>query len=148
MVRIAFFTKRSVFFVLLVSNAINPLLAVEPKICSIVTNKQQESNMVLDIKNMLVERGLELDAAEAKASKLFNNSEYKADTLMRLCNTPELCISKDVLNNTLAKYALYEKELDFSSYSSLVALVQSVSAQPLNKQQFEAIEKIADLHIA
>ena len=146
MSRTVIFTKRSVLFVLLVSNSFNPLLAFEHKPYSIVKNKQQISSIEIDIKNILINSGLDVDAAQSKTDKLFKNTQYSAETLFRLYNTPELFTSKEMINEALSKYALFEKTLDFSSYSSLVGLVQSISLKPLDEKQLNAIKNISALN--
>lgn len=146
MIRIVFFTKRSVLFVLLVGNAFNPLLALEPKSHSIVKNKIQVSSIEIDIKNILINKGLDVEAAKSKVNKLFKNTDYRVDTLFHLYNTPELLTSKEILHDALAKYALYEKTLDISSYGSLVGLIQSTSLKPLDTIQLDAIRHISVLN--
>ena len=146
MIKIVFYTKRSVLFVLLASSAVNPLLALEPKPYSITKNKQQVSSVEIDIKNILVDKGMQKDVAQSKVKKMFKSSKYKAETISHLYNSPELFASKEKLNDALAKYALYEKSLDFGSYSSLIGLAQSISVEPLGQKQLETIKQIATLN--
>lgn len=146
MIRIVFLTKRSVLFVLLASSAINPLLAIEPKIYSITKDKQQVSSIEMNIKKVLIDNGMHKDVANSKVKKMFKLSKYKSGSLSHLYNSPEVFVSKEKLNETLAKYALYEKALDFSSYSSLVGLAQSISLKPLEQIHLDKIKHIAQLN--
>jgi HSP90 family molecular chaperone len=142
MLRITVLTKHSVFFVFLLSNTVNPLLASSNLPTSIVQEKLQNSSLYKDIANLLVEKGLDETIAANKVKKLFkNNSSSKKLSL--LYNNTELFASKEKLNETFANYALYGKTFSTDSYASLVGLAQYVSSKPLNKEQLDTISYIA-----
>ena len=146
MIRITFLTKGSMLFVLLVSNSVNPLLALPPKPNPIVKNNREISRVSNEIKSLLFNKGLDKEVAIKKVNKLFENSKHNSiDKLLHLYNNPELSISKERLNKTLSEYALHEKSLDLNSYSSLIGLVQSTMFQSLNKKQLDYINHIASL---
>ena len=139
-------TKRSMLFVLLVSNSVNPLLLALPqKPHPVVKNNRQALRISNEIKNILLNKGLDKEVAVSKVNKLFKNNRGKTNKLLDLCNNPEFSISKKNLNSTLSKYALHEKQLNLNSYSSLIGLVQSTKLQSLNKKQLDYISQITSI---
>ena len=143
MIHKIFFTKRSVLFILLTGSAFNPLLALQHEPYSIVKSTLQISSVEIDIRNILIGNGLDKDIAISKTNKLFFNNKHTSNTLYSLYNYPEIFISKDKLNDALAKYALYEKHLDLSSYNSLVSLAQTVSLQSLSSKHLNTLKSLA-----
>ncbi|WP_373035469.1 hypothetical protein [Sulfurimonas sp.] len=143
MIHKIFFSKRSVLLILLTSSAFNPLLALHHEPYSIVKNALQISNVKIDIRNILMGKGLDKDIAISKTNKLFSNNKHTANTLSDLYNYPEIFISKEKLNDALAKYALYEKHLDLSSYNSIVSLAQAVSLQSLSSKHLNTLKHLA-----
>ncbi len=142
MIKIQIFTQRSVLIVLLVSSAINPLLAFPTK-SHLLTEKSQEAiNVFQKIKDTLIDKGLEDDIALEKTMKLFQAQKNTVERLKSLYESSELVISKEDLVNKLAKYALYEKKLDLNSYSSLIGLVQSVLSHPLNNKELNHLQEV------
>lgn len=142
MLRITVLTKRSVFFVFLLSNTINPLLADTTLSASVVKEKLQNTSIYKDIANLLVEKGLDEKIATDKVKNLFKtNSSSKK--LALLYKNSELFASKEELNETFANYALYGKSFSADSYASLVGLAQKVSSKSLSKEQLDTISYIA-----
>ncbi|MDA3909550.1 MAG: hypothetical protein PF437_10745 [Sulfurimonas sp.] len=142
MLRITVLTKRSVFFVFLLSNTVNPLLADSTLSTSIVKEKLQNTRIHKDIENSLVQKGLDEKIATNKVKNLFkdNSSSKKLSLLYK--NT-ELFASKEKLDETFANYALYGKSFSADSYTSLVSLAQNVSSKQLTKEQLDTIGYIA-----
>jgi len=138
-----FFSKRSVLFILLTGSTFNPLLALpyEPYLTSKST--LQISSVKIEIRNKLIDKGLDKDIAISKTNKLFSNNKHAANSIFDLYNYPEIFISKEKLNDALAKYALYEKHLDLSSYKSLISLAQTVSLQPLTPKHLDTLKHLA-----
>ena len=143
MIRITFFTKHTLLVILLASGTFNPLLALPLKKYSIVKKNQQNSNVSQKIQAILVDKGLDEEVALSKVNKLFKNSN--TDKLNHLYSSSNLSVSKENLNDALAKYALYEKNLDFNSYDSLLGLIQSTSLNRLNNKQLQYVKRIASL---
>lgn len=142
MIQIKIFTQQSILVILLVSNTFNPLLAFPTKSHPLAKRNQQVSNIVQKVTNILVQKGLDHDAALEKATTLLQAQDYTLQKLNYLFQNSELTISQDELIEELAKYALYGKKLDLNSYSSLVGLTQSVLSRPLNKIELEHIQYI------
>lgn len=89
----------------------------------------------------MIDKGLNEEVAFNKVSKLLKNSN--TDKLNHIYNSSELLISKEKLNNAFVKYALYEKNLDFNSYDSLIGLIQSASVDRLDNKQLRYVKQIA-----
>ena len=70
MIKIQIFTQRSVLIVLLVSNAINPLLALPIKSHSITKRNQESISIFQKIKEILVQKGLDNDIALEKNDEI------------------------------------------------------------------------------
>lgn len=138
-----FFSKRSVLFILLTGSAFNPLLALPNEPYLITKSTLQISSVEIDIRNILIGKGLDKDIAISKTKKLFSNNKYRANSIFDLYNYPEIFISKEKLNDALAKYALYEKHLDLSSYKSLVSLAQTVSLKSLSSKHLNTLKYLA-----
>jgi hypothetical protein len=139
MVKIILF-KRSILFVLLISNSANPLLAVEP-VTYTLENKKETPSVSREIKNLLVAKGLSEEQATHKANKFLNTKNlFKVS---HLYSNPNLGLSKEDVYNALTKYALYEKHLNLNSYDSLIGFVQRISLQPLDKQQLKYLSDLA-----
>ena len=145
MLRITLLTKHSVFFVFLISNTVNPLLASAAQPISIVKNRQQRSSLYQDIINLLIQRGLDENVAVKKVKNLFKDSKTTSDNLSHLYNYPELFISKEKIDETLANYALHEKSFSASSYTSLIGLSQNILLQPLSNEQLDTVKHITSL---
>ncbi|WP_294966763.1 hypothetical protein [Sulfurimonas sp.] len=127
------FSKRSVLLILLTSSAFNPLLALPNQPYSIVKSTLQISS---------IDKGLDKDIAVSKANKLFFNNKYTANSISDLYNYPEIFVSKEKLNDELAKCALYEKHLDLNSYNSMVSLAQAVSLQSLSTKHLNTLKHL------
>lgn len=145
MISVIFFSKRSLFVVLLVSYTVNPLIALPIEVNSKVLKSNQKSSIFSnEVENILIDRGLEVGSAKAKIRKLFQNNKNIDYKLQELC-TENLSVTKEKLVEKLAMYALQEKKLDLNSYTSLIGLMQSVSLKILDKNELEHIEYVASL---
>lgn len=142
MIRIALLKKRSLFIILLASSTANPLLALPAKNHSIVKRNIKCSKLSQKIQDILVNKGLEKEAALRKTTKLFNSTKDFENKLQNIYNSPNLPISKEKINDALVQYALNEKNLDLGSYSGVLGLVQNASMKRLNTQELNDIKKI------
>ncbi|MFT5659678.1 MAG: hypothetical protein ACI9TV_000300 [Sulfurimonas sp.] len=145
MIQIKIFTQQSILVILLVSNAMSPLLALPQKSNQIIKRNQQVSNIFQKITNILVEKGLDHDVALQKTNTLLNINKNTIERLHSLYESSELFIPQEELVEELAKYALYEKKLNLNSYSSLIGLTQSILSRPLNDKELRHIQDIASL---
>lgn len=142
--KIFILTKRSIFLIFLVSNTFNPLLAMPIYEDSTKQTLQKSHITHRDIKDELTSKGLQEDTAALKADKLFMQNKNIPLKLSYLYSDKDLMLPKSKIVETLAKYALFERECDLSSYESLVGLVQNIKPN-LTKKELAAIKNIADL---
>lgn len=140
MTHIRVITQQSILTILLISNSVNPLLALPVKAQITTKENQKIVGLLHEIKNMLIDKGLEEEVALGKTIKLLQTKEHTLEKLKHFSEGSKLSITKVRLIETLAKYALYEKQLDLSSYSSLIGFTQSVLERPLNKDELEYIQ--------
>lgn len=141
MIQIKLFTQKSILVVLLVSNTVNPLLAFTSKEHPVIKKNQQVHSIFDKVKNMLLDRGLNEDAATQKTIQLLHVEKNTLKKLEFIYSNSSFLIEKQKLIETLATYALYEKKLDLNSYSSLLGLAQSILSRPLNKDELKYLQQ-------
>jgi len=141
MIQIKLFTQKSILVVLLVSNTVNPLLAFTGKEHPVIKRNQQVHSIFDKVKNVLVDKGLNEDAAIKKTIQLLHVENNRMKKLELLYSSSSFFLEKQKLIDTLAKYALYEKKLDLNSYSSLLGLAQSILSRPLNQNELTYIQQ-------
>ena len=143
MIPVALLKKRSLFIILLASSTANPLLALPVKNHPIVKRNIKSSKQSQKIQDMLVNKGLEKEAALRKTNRLFNSSKDFENKLAKIYNSPVLSVSKEKISKALLQYALHEKSLDLESYSGVLGFIQNASMRKLNKQELNAVKEIA-----
>jgi len=144
MEKISILTKRSIFLIFLASSAANPLFASTIYIYSASERYEKAQITQKEIQNLLISKGLENGAASKKSQALFKKDKNFDSKLAHLCNNPHLALSREKIVEAFAKYALFDKECDLSSYDSLVGFVQSITPD-LNQRQLSAIKEIVKL---
>lgn len=145
MIQIKIFTQQSILVILLVSNAMSPLLALPQKSNQIIKRNQQVSNISQKVTSILVEKGLDHNIALQKTNTLLNVNKNTIERLHSLYQSSELFISQEELVEELAKYALYEKKLNLNSYSSLIGLTQSILSRPLSDKELHSLQGITSI---
>lgn len=140
MLQITIFTKRSIFLAFLITHSVNPLLANSEDFKRISSSKQEVLNKYKELASILVSNGLEEKAAIKKVERLFGENENLSIQLSELSTNTLLSISKEEINEALAKYALFEKSCDLNSYSSLIGLVQSIKKEQLSSEQLDVLK--------
>lgn len=143
MIRIRVIVQRSVLVVFLAANSFNPLLALSTKVPTTSKRNQKVVGLFQEIKNILINKGLNEDAAFKKTVKLLQGKDNIVEKIYNFKNASELSISHDRLTETLAKYALHEKDLQLDSYTSFIGFTQSILERPLNHNELKYIQKIA-----
>ena len=142
MIKIRILTQQSVLVVFLLANAVNPLLALPNKVQTNVKRKQRTLDLHKELKNLLINKGLEGQVADAKSKKLLKNVE-NLSLLSKLYESSEFQLSKENILETLCKYALYEKTLELNSYSAHLGFLQHLLGRPLNNRELKELEQIA-----
>lgn len=144
MTKIFILTKRSFLIIFLVSNTINSLSASPHANSLSYTTHKTETSLHADVKAKLISKGLHEDAAAKKADNLFKQNKNAPHKFSCLYRDNELMLSKEKVIETFAKYALFEKSLNFYSYESLVGFVQHIKPN-LNKKELAALRRIANI---
>jgi len=144
MIRVIFF-HRSLLVAILVGSSMTPLLAVPSKTFFVTKSKRQNLQIFHNVKDALTQKGLDEEASLYKVNKLFEKSANFTAKVSLLSKNPILSLSQESINNALVKYALYEKNLNLNSYSSLVSFVQNATSQPLNNEQLQYLSSVSSL---
>ena len=97
MIQVKLFTQKSILVVLLVSK-----------------RNQQVYSIFEKIKNVLLDKGLDENAAAEKTTQLLQIEKNTMQKLEFFYSSSGFFIKKSMLIETLAKYALYEKKLDLN----------------------------------
>jgi len=145
MIRITLFKKQSLLIILLVGSTANPLLALPLKNPSVIKKDVQQLQITQEIKNILINKGLEQESALKKVAKVFKNNKNVESKINRIYTSSTLSLSKDKINDSLVKYALYEKTLDLNSYSGVLGFIQTISLEKMDTQHLSEIKAIANI---
>jgi len=107
-----------------------------------VTTRQQSTSLSTTIANILFKRGLEKETAFKIAKKVIGENETLFS--MMLQNYIKTTASnQDAVLKLLTQYALTNTKTDFTSYSFLIKLTQSLHSTRLNKEMLSKLDKIS-----
>lgn len=95
------------------------------------------------VSSNLHRRGLEKSVAEQKVSKSLQGDAYTNDLMAQNILENISGIKKENIIAYLTNCALYGKNVDLSSYESIVALVQQSNKLALEKADVQIIQKIS-----
>lgn len=95
------------------------------------------------ISNVLQQQGLEKEAAQEKAKKVFGADDGYAAVWMHNFHTHFKEVSADEMRRAVAKRALFGKEVDLCSYDVLVGLVHEIMGKKLNSEELNRLHGIA-----
>jgi len=106
--------------------------------------KIQKNSISTNIATILHKRGLDEDAAQ-KIAKSFIGEDEELFTIM-LRNLENGCstLSKNEILEYLSHSALQKRAVDFTSYSSLIGMVQKIKKQAVEPYTMKELEKIAN----
>lgn len=106
------------------------------------TIKQQSNSISTKIARTLVKRGIEEDKALEIAQNFTNDNEDLLSIMVSnyLHHTDT---KQEAFYNELSKLALLRKKADFSSYSFLVKLTQSLNKTPLKSENLKKLEELS-----
>ncbi|HIP20994.1 MAG TPA: hypothetical protein EYG70_07715 [Sulfurimonas sp.] len=106
------------------------------------TIKQQSNSISTKIARTLVKRGIEEDKALEIAQNFTNDNEDLLSIMVSnyLHHTGT---KQEAFYNELSKLALLRKKADFSSYSFLVKLTQSLNKTPLKSENLKKLEELS-----
>lgn len=146
MKHVLLFNTRTAFIVLLLGNSALPLYALPPVTVHKNSSHQAEEGIIENIAELLEAQGLEKSVALEKTKRLFSRQYQNIEIKLHHLQThPDLLLSAEKINRTLARRALFEKSLNLDSYASLVGFIQEVKGHPLEQNALKAIEQITTL---
>lgn len=105
------------------------------------TTKQQSNSISNKIANTLYRRGIEADKAQELSQTIINVDE-ELFAFMVQTYAISTGITLDEIYHQLGKMALAKKQVDFSSYSFLLKLSQTIKKEHLTNKDLKNIENI------
>ncbi|MEA1920209.1 MAG: hypothetical protein U9N52_10240 [Campylobacterota bacterium] len=96
-----------------------------------------------ELKERLIDRGLDEDAASALAEKTFKNSDIFTSIQIHNYLATIETVDYDALMDHMVTRALFEKETDFGSYDSLVAMTRDLKSHYLEKETLEKLSQVS-----
>ena len=143
MIKIFVLSKRSLFLLFLVSNTIQAdTLALPISVETQIEKKQNKKFSAYDIEQSLNNKGLDKDVASKKVAKLLQKNPQILEICTKLLKHPKLNFSQEDILQTLASYALFEKNIEPNSYDTLVGFAQKIKYQ-LTKQELQALYELS-----
>jgi len=106
------------------------------------TTKQQSNSISTNIARTLVRRGIEDDKAFEIAQN-FTNENEELLSIMISNYLHHIDIKQEALFNELSKLALLRKKADFSSYSFLVKLTQSLNKTQIDNKKLNRLSLVS-----
>lgn len=108
----------------------------------VLTYKQQTNSISSVLANILYKRGIEKEKAlEISQNFIGKNEQLFALMLENLMNNS--AHTKEKLLEKLSTMALQQKNINLSSYASLIQLAQNLQKNSLNQEQLHNLELIA-----
>jgi len=99
-----------------------------------------------ELKERLVARGLDEDAAKDLTNDGFNENEIlthiKIDNYLSAISG----VDYDSVMNQMATRILFNKETDLASYDTLIALTRDIKPQLINKESLEKLSHVAKVN--
>lgn len=132
--------------VILAVNIFVPALNAENRQSSI--ERKTESSRTYDqVFNVLADNGLEKDIAEEKLQVLFGVERANVDVqIQNLLGHPVLEIQHEALIKTLAKRALYGRNINLQDYHSLTGLVHDLKGHALCEAERNGLFEVSALN--
>jgi len=106
------------------------------------TVKQKSNSISNQIANTLYNRGIEIKKAHELSHNLINVDEELFSFMVQTYSN-ETGIELNEINHELGKLALNKKSVDFSSYSFLLKLSQTIKKEHLTTAELQVIENIS-----
>jgi len=107
-----------------------------------IITKQQNSSISSKLATILHKRGLDEDKAIEISKNFIDENEELFSLMMHNLINSSSYTQKEVLNQ-LSMMALQRKNIDLTSYSSLVSLAHSMSKRTLGSETLKNLEAIA-----
>ncbi len=134
--------KRILISTVLISNII--FASVLPsQINQINLNKHRFNTLSSIVSLHLYHRGLDKDVAIKKVSNTLVGQDFENEFMIQNILSKFSEIKYENIIDYLADSALQSREVDLSSYESLIGMVQKISKSSLDKNTLKQIEKIS-----
>ena len=91
----------------------------------------------------LYKRGLDKDVAHKKVSNFLIGGDFENDLMIQNILSNFNTIEYDNVVEYIANSALYSKEVDLSSYDTIIGMVQKTDGVSLDKLTLQKIEKVS-----
>ena len=129
----------------LVSNVVFASIIPSQNILVEVNKLQQNSLSNMAVVSLL-NKGLEKDIAQSKVSNTLVNKTLSADLMTHnLVSVIDELSLEDVVT-FISEAALFDKNVDLSSYSTLVSIVQKKVGLVLSSENLNALENVSSLN--
>jgi len=139
--------KQLVIFTVLISNIVfTAVLSADVKEENRVQEVQthtREVNVCNAVSRQLIDKGLDKEIAQQRVLKYLKHNEYANSLMMQNIVTEFDELSHADVISYLSNSVLFQKSVDLSSYSDLVALMQRNNILAYDKLTLERIEKIS-----
>ncbi|MDM5271548.1 hypothetical protein PGH07_05125 [Sulfurovum sp. zt1-1] len=125
--------------------ALNPLMGetVENRIGY---SKVNHSSIISSIAKILLNRGLEEDAAKLIASELIDEEDGVLLSMMINSLENHDIVTKDEVLSYLSQAALHKQKLDFKSYDQLIGMVEKIKQKPIDDITRHKLRELAKVN--
>jgi len=106
-------------------------------------NKKRVGTFSSAVSLHLFKRGLEEEIAQKKVSDFLVGEDFENDLMIHNILSAFDSIEYDNVLDYIANSTLYSKEVDLSSYETIVGMVQKIDGVSLDKLTLEKIEKVS-----
>ena len=109
-----------------------------------VNIKIQNNSISNSIASMLRKRGLDEDAAQKIANSFIGEDEARFAIMLRNLENGCSILNKNEVLEYLSHSALQKRAVDFTSYSSLIGMVQKIKNKALEPNTMRELENVAN----
>jgi len=135
-------SKKILISTVFISNII--FASVSPaQISQVQSNKNRLGTFSSLVSLHLYKRGLDKDVAIQKVSDFLVGKDFENDLMIQNILSNFDKIEHDNVVEYIANSALYSKEVDLSSYDTLIGMVQKIENKSLDALILKKIEKIS-----
>ena len=133
--------KRILISTVFISNII--FASVLPsQINQISLNKNRLGTFSTVVSQHLYKRGLDKEIAQKKVSSFLIGEDFENDLMIQNILSNLSMLEYDSVIEYIANSALYSKEVDLSSYDTIIGMVQKINSN-LDKLTLQKIEKVS-----
>jgi len=108
------------------------------------TKKIKRNSISSNISSTLHKRGLDEESAQRITESFIGDDEELFAIMLRNLENGCSILSKNEIINYLSDSALHKKQINFSSYGSLIGMVQKIKKHQIDPHTKRALENIAN----